>query len=931
MKKQFLPYSLHVALATYPLGNDEKYVKCIESIYSKYKDNFNKGLEIFNKEEGVENDKLPPYLYKPLKFHLLGHYDIAYISLLDNYGFAQKVFESMFSSKKEAGNIACDEKFSKPSSYQILTGSIFKLNDKLKVEKYFDRFDYDFVQIMNLKLNNGLLIGNGSHLMDEVIATIDKLLFQKPDTNYLIVNSFNWCELTVIMFSKKVQVLTDSILEIRKLTLSDLCSGKRTEICNQIIDNSLFSKYENKYKIFNSHVISDTQSYFGLNYDKLQNNAIDFTSNDLLTIIEYQISPGHLPYLLASLAKSNPNLFDSCVHFKNGKTDFHFKEKKQGSLKSNLEIYKEIRDNKELIKHFRKLKTTPLFHVKDDFISIDECTRLEDNPDEVNIIDIQNFLQKNTFISELGEIREDLKKLKLSRQVRDKVLKVFHNYNAGILDAVSYIYFIDFKEYLHYFKSIIKEYTFYVDSLIKAKGIAIKEGQDKHPLSNDYIEKQFGIFIEAFEEAYYNRVLNNYFYEDINDFSIDFNSSITQILTSYDSVIKILSRPFQREEPHILVRQNDINTEANMVSINYNSYHLLEPSLVFSTVAKELANAIPLIIKNTINLDDFQLLTNSKFFIFNDLHNLADLNILEDTIKIFNFEYFHFDIIKYYHTYNANTELYVFWSWVYMMQNTSLYSTVGYIEEEKFHNELLRILLVVYYFDEDFINEGKFKCPVPELYDYWERYYDTTLKAVKEFEGSKSFIRINEIIIKEYIERILLSDTPDIEVEDIEEINQKRMYCFAKHLLTKKSHRRNSMKKIHNNEVLDKIKNRYAFIESISEEVISNMEIGDPYNYSKEDHYSTSLYFNCISYAYLFWIHKHANGEIHLLRRNWATGEPILDFVTVKNKEFLLVDPHGGFYSTNIESGDKHNLFKNSILHALWHLGLVNKLTLFSD
>ena len=112
---------------------------------------------------------------------------------------------------------------------------------------------------------------------------------------------------------------------------------------------------------------------------------------------------------------------------------------------------------------------------------------------------------------------------------------------------------------------------------------------------------------------------------------------------------------------------------------------------------------------------------------------------------------------------------------------------------------------------------------------------------------------------------------------------------------------------------------------------LNNMKIGNTYNYNKKDHYSTSLYFNCISYAYLSWVHKRLDGKIHLLRRNWSTGEPIMDFVTAKNKEFLLVDPHGGFYSTNIESGDKHNLFKNSILHALWHLGLVNKLALFSD
>jgi hypothetical protein len=931
MEKQFLPYSLHVALATYPLGKDDKYVRCIENIYSNYKDNFNQGLKVFNAGEDEKSEELAPFLYKPLKFHLLGHYDIAYISLLDSYGFAQKVFESMFSSKKEQEDKTCDESFTKPSSYQILTGSILKLNNHLKVEKYFDDFDFDFVQIMNLKLNNGLLIGNGSHLLLEVINKIDDLLFKKPDTNYLIVNSFNWCELTVIVFSKKIQILTDSILEIRKLTLADLFSGNKTELCEQIIDNCLFSKYEDEDKIFNSHVVSDTQSYFGLNYDKLQKNEIDFHNNNLMSIIEYQVSPGHLPYLKAGLFKSNPDLFEESVHFKNGKTDFYFKEKEYKSLKSNLEIYKGIRNNKELIKHFRKLKTNPLFHVKEEFTNIEECTRKEKNPEEVDIIDIQKILKKNTFNIELAKIREDLKKLKLSRQVRDKVLKVYHNYNAGILDPISYIYFIDFKEYLKYFITIISEFTKNVDSVINDKGVIIKDTPEMNPLNNSHIENQLGIFIEAFEEAYYNRVLNNYFYEDINDFSIDFNSSITQILTSYDSVIKLLSMPFQREDPHILVRQNDINTESNMVSINYNSYHLLEPSLVFSTVAKELANAIPQLIENKIKVkSNFQILINGKKLIFNDLKGLTNINYLEDITKIFDFEYFHFDVIKYYHTYNANTELYVYWSWLYMLQNTSMYSTVGYVEEEKFQNELFRILLVVYHFDSDFITDGKMQCPIPELYDYWERYYDVTLRSVGELEKSDTFVKLKSIIIEEYIERILLFDSPEIDINNTENMNDDRMRFIFNHRFSNSSPGKNAVKKISDYDARDEIKNRYAFIECFSSELIPCMENGEICNYNEKDHFSTSLYFNCISYAYLSWIFRKTGGKIHLLRRNWANGEPILDFVQLKNNEFLLIDPHGGFYSTNIKSGDEHNLFKNSILHALWHLGLVNKINLFS-
>ncbi len=931
MEKQFLPYSLHVALATYPLGKDDKYVKCIENIYSNYKDNFNQGLKIFSEDDKPANNQLAHFLYKPLKFHLLGHYDIAYISLLDSYGFAQKVFESMFSSKKEHEDKACDENFTKPSSYQILTGSIFKLNDQLKIEKYFDNFDFDFVQIMNIKLNNGLLIGNGSKLLNEVITKIDNLLYNKPETNYLLVNSFNWCELTIIMFSRKIQYLTDSILEIRKLTLSDLFSNNKTDSCQKIIDNSLFKKYEDEDKIFNSHVVSDTQSYFGLNYERLQNNEIDFQNNNLMSIIEYQISPGHLPYLKAGLFKNNPELFEEIVHFKNGKTDFYFKEKNPESLKSNLDIYKEIRSNKELIKHFRKLKTNPLFEVKGQFVNIEDCTRHEDNPEEVEIIDIQKMLKKNTFNTELADIRENLKKLKLSRQVRDKVLKVYHNYNAGILDPISYIYFIDFKEYLKYFISIIEEFAKNVDSVIDNKGVLIPETPEMNPLNNSHIENQLGILIEAFEEAYYNRVLNNYFYEDINDFSIDFNSSITQILTSYDSVIKLLSMPFQREDPHILVRQNDINTESNMVSINYNSYHLLEPSLVFSTVAKELANAIPQIIENKIeNPADFQILVNGRKLIFKDLYSITNINYLEDITKIFDFEYFHFDVIKYYHTYNANTELYVFWSWVYMLQNTSMYSTVGYVEEEKFHNELFRILLVVYHFDKEFITKGYMKCPVPELYDYWERYFDVTLKSVEELNKSVTFIKLKEIITKEYIERILLYDSPEIDYSNTGSMNEERMKCLLTNRFSSKTSSKNAIAKISDFDARDDIKNRYAFIECLSKEITNYMENGEICNYNEEEHFSTSLYFNCISYAYLSWIFKNTGGKIHLLRRNWANGEPILDFVRLKNNEFLLVDPHGGFYSTNIQSGDKHNLFKNSILHALWHLGLVNKINLFS-
>ena len=277
MEIDLYEHAIHIAFTTYPQ-------RCKPSDYvNKIKELYTEQTRSFKDLTGIEYNE--EYLYKPIAYHLFGSFDVALISLIDTFKFAQKVYEP------PPGTTPGES-----INYQIQVGNANKRFNKKSLEDSFkelikdeksENHDFPFIMISNLKLNNGLLIGNGANFIEIVQEKLKNLLDTK---NFILLNTYNWCELTLILFSNDFTDLGDLIQDIRNITLKDCIDifeeTEQTIKKSKLIESSLYNEFiKEKEKIFNSHCFVDSHSYFGV-YSSYIESSQQVNSNLLSTDIE---------------------------------------------------------------------------------------------------------------------------------------------------------------------------------------------------------------------------------------------------------------------------------------------------------------------------------------------------------------------------------------------------------------------------------------------------------------------------------------------------------------------------------------------------------------------------------------------------------------------------------------------------------------------
>ena len=875
---------IHIALSKYPLGHEKEYIKNLQTLYELYSININKYLELNQNPKNDSGIDISD-LYKPAIYHIYSHFDVAFVSIIDNFKFPQRVFEAW---GNEVDSI-------KSVSYQILSGSILE-TEKSPNPKDVLNADSEFLKIIQLKLNNGLLIGNGAVLFENCIKLIEEALLNAEITKYIFINSFNWGEITVLCSNKDPNILAKALMRIRLFTVEYI---KDPIIAEEIRLNSLCSlwKVEN---VNQSHLFSETSSYLGVdffNYTKIDKNT------PFITNIEWQIKPGHLPYFAEEM-KASPLDFDidySKVYFKNGKTDYVIIEKEPDILGSNIGLFELLRQNTSINSHVRKIKTKPLFRI-DCELAKELNTRAYYSPIQ-NSFSSENFLSKYK-ITNSGEVTKYLRKLNVSRNIRKKVNKIIYNYNLGIQDPILFIYFIDLHNLLLQFIDKLRHLSTEIEGAIVTGKLSNEFSVSNFmSLKTTYIQDELiNVYIDVFQKALNDRILNNYNYEDINEFSLDINSPLTSIVSSLDSIVKFYGSCFRDSEGNsIITTINDNETISNKISVNYNIEHITNVPLIFSTLIKEILN-----IEQTTNE-----IENSKHFEylskeFNE--NTQHWNKLDkDFLKALNFAYFEIDFKKYYLTFFRDSDLYIFWHWTYALQCTHLYSSIGYFDEINFSRELFRLILLLKATDPNKIEE--LQCPNPELRTYWDKYFNRIRDLVDIIGNANSFKLMSKSLMNQVhtsINNIDAQSNGGLTVvksnNDVNEfLNKLGGYCIT---------------------IADK--NVEDFIKFIHEQIaIQNSQIIPP---SKSAFYRILSY---ISFYNLTLIKTKFKGNNNLLRRSYQTGVPIDHFL--QNKTNWFIDPFGGFFINNLAERKENMSTNNQMLYLIWHLGVILKKLSFEN
>jgi hypothetical protein len=896
-------YSIHLALASVSQQDPASFIKQVKNEFYE-----NRAKE---RKENFRLDK-DDVIYKPLCYYLLGNYDLAFISIIDNFKFAHRLFEPLQGES------------SGPHAFQCYCGLSLGQNAESEnvINKNLNKGKY-FLAVCNLKLNNGLLIGNGNDLLDITVDLIKSSLDKfSADLDYLVSYSFSCFEITLYLFVDVSSKLSDIILEIRRLKLSSVEEPKK----ENIILHSLYYELEqtelsqlskgDRDKKFNSvSLLSDTQTYFGIHSDLIElDNQDEYVSNamkiDLVTELEIQVKPGHYRDFINKIEKDK--MLKETFKFDIrrmiiGKSDYLL-EGKSKKLSDNIIFLKKLFGNKlqdgvnsdSLFQDIRKIRTKVIFKC-----NLDMMDGGGSNSNRFNLI---NHLEKLTIAKDrLTNVNRWLKELKVARQMRFKVLKIFTNFNNGIQDVILFPFFLDFYWFID------SLYLFIQDShnqMIKApEKMGIKGGfLLDYPYSVNKLESDLTNWITVFQEGYRVRILNGYQFEDIIDFDLDFNSSVQQLLSSYSTMCNEMGRMFYSKDtnnhfaPIILL--NDKDTQSNYLSINYAVHHFTSPEFIYATVTKEILNRIDVDsekIKNLVRGEQFKgMLEHTS----ENLHSTIFDSLIQD--GIISMKYFAVDSIRFVLTYGMKYQLYEYWFWSYNFQNSSLFDNLGLMNEEQFKSELVRLLFLRNFFQIDDETEPM-KCPLPELFTYWDRHFSTLNRIVKLF-----FTELNNFKVNYEKEKASYLKAFRLELFDFMKA------FFAEQTLPNRWDSRGRIElrddivKIFGLESevgIAKVCNYLLLLESGQDEVVDTKE-------------SIGMFYRM--HRYLVNLADKNHGRVSVLGRNWKSNEPMLP--SAKFSGLYMVDQIGGVFFDSVANQQEY--YQNGcreIMHICDRAGKMKK------
>ncbi|MBK7807943.1 MAG: hypothetical protein IPJ51_16855 [Saprospiraceae bacterium] len=571
--------------------------------------------------------------------------------------------------------------------------------------------------------------------------------------------------------------------------------------------------------------------------------------------------------------------------------DYVFEETKKDLIQSNLLVFSKLRESsiEGITKYVKSVKTKTLFNNKKWF---DEPQNNSSTLDINDLPDITKSLESLTFKKEvISEIKDCLRSSKISRQLRNKIIKCYYLTNNGLTDRVLFNFYIDFIPFLK------RLYYFITDNR--------KELNKLQEYENILIN-----YVIAYDRAYKNRTFNSYLFEDIHEYSIDYNASLQHLLSNYNTCVHILTRSYNeskkdyyRETPRFLVNINLNNTVSNPVNINFHVHDLTAPELVFCLLHKEIINEY-IKLKKIINPIDLPKEYKEEYSFL-------------DTNDIYN------DCLRVILTFNFDFELYSFWFWSFNIQNTQLYNKDGFMNEDNFAHELIRFISVKIIFDY----MPDISCPIPELFIYWDRYYKKFHEELKEFYDPKVKDK-QEYTIANSIHDQIIPDckifNPENELFDhIRE--QYRRWKFPIQTGINVLHKDRALASrfewmSHCKSYCDENGLFALYKEIKTMEVSKIVEPGKEVDMNRQKH---AILLDSMIYCFLKKMQTEQNSQISILRRNLVTGEPLATFIKeIEYDSFYCLDPQGGHFSINAAKREKYYEIRNQMMDIVWDISL---------
>ncbi|MCI1265612.1 MAG: hypothetical protein LKG19_03485 [Saprospiraceae bacterium] len=652
--------------------------KEVKAIFHSYKSFLKESAIQYGLSETDIDDQYET-LYEPEVWHISGYFSKLYISLVDDFIFGSRhfrPFNTIININKHQNFDTKEYKLPKTSFlYQSQVGLYYDQKNNLDEKyKFIKSQQYSFISITNVKLNNGYLIGNGLIFSSLVIKKI-AIELKNFQLDGLILLTLGWNELCLIMYSNDPSNFLNMLNQIRAWTLNDLFKICTEEEKNYILENCLisnkkFNKNSDKpYTVEDGHVISHSYTYYGYKNVEL---LCDISSNLSYRTVFY-VKPGHGQTLHDEIIKP---LFPSGspipkVVIGNGDLVYEFSGTQMMSIINNLD---------KINQHIDKYFTSPQHQ-------IDKIGKLVSN-NHPYYYSVLNQLQFNKQL--LSDLYDTFDKLGISSNVRSRFMNIYVKYQHACRDPIMYSFFIDLQQVLIGIADCM------------TKPLFINDFKNVSELSNYLLD-----FSYNFEQSLFSRYGTSYDMSEVPDWNMDFSGGLQSILSSFEFNYKLLeSFCIAAKQKYLLNNlnsQNNQNSEINQMnllsrsfiflssksgnkSMDYalriDAFHIYQSEFYAMVLWKEISNWL-------LTEDEFTQLINKK-----EIH--PDKKVI--------FRDLHIDLIHFRTQFFNNWELYSYWFFGTICQDSNIYDFKGEIEEESAQLFIHRYLLVKHFIiglDED--------------------------------------------------------------------------------------------------------------------------------------------------------------------------------------------------------------------------------------
>ena len=891
----FEEIGLFLSFISYPFYVDGKnlYSTTLKKSFEKHK----KALKRYDPSGDADDS-----LYAPAGYRMFGSHGLVVMSLVDDYSFFHRHFNKnhLQTLLKDSSNTVYDY------NSVIISGVTEKdgesLEQKAKESFLLRKNRFPYVGIIRIKVDHRVLRGKGHgmetlrKIKNQIDALAESHLAKwSCHAKHITIECFNNDELTTIAFSDSLLYLFDFFGEVRGIKNTD------KKINQEYIDTS---NKDSDNKPCEKHMFGTTYMSFGYDigyvFGKKNERFMNPKKNELEQLWIHCIvetKPGHCDKFSDYLENETNLKVESVVKNISGGCSIVATM----PLKSISELEKLcLKDDNDsprnniFLRDVRKIKVSIRTANGMGKCTVEE--HIHNSPaDDGDPID-------EGYISEVKKL---MKKIGVSKMLRERVLALFELYNRAYKDLLQR-FFLD--ELLPF----IKDYHNMLNDMY-VRGDCIAEIEDA---MNDEITNM--------ENACYDRLHSDKHHTT----PLEYSGGIQQHLTSLDFAYKTIRRAFGFDDPKTYVTVTGAHraaSERSLFMLNIND--VVFPELFITAVWKEVANFAIELLRDEAYLvvasdDDYRkhiekLLTGWSKFVQNDesanilKYHLTHSDFYLSTDKVCRItdtfdlkellQYFCKDYIVYHFAFQTNFEMMWHFYFKVMLQTTTCYCRLNEIDSRHFIHMLLRLFMVGLLSDDD--DDRKFiekQASVPFdslLASDWIECYGKTKKVAENMYET----------LQQY---------------DFKGINNTLIYLNDMFIIGKEAAEA-SAKKTSAEITLEGLERREKLIESMESKFAASRLIVAESNVTNMD------FIICLFNAYmrcLIELDQHQNVVKSLPRNDRGT---IVDNLTIENISSksalygnmtgMLSDVTGGFFVPSAATRKKYFQLKTTLYKSLWN------------